>query len=61
MDLRRVKAEVGGRILCGELVRVNGKSAVIRFVGKKGVPFTIKRHMEKHRVKFLDGGVDVRI
>ncbi len=53
-ELRQVKAEVGGRILHGELLRLNNKTATIRFPGSGDKPaFTIKRHLTKHRVKFL--------
>lgn len=55
-NLRTVTAEVGGRILSGELVRLNGKTAIIRFSPVRKKPFTIKRHLEKHQVKFMDVG-----
>ncbi len=59
-ELRQVKAEVGGRILYGELLRLNNKTATIRFPGSGGKPaFTIKRHIVKHQVKFLGSLEDV--
>lgn len=59
-ELRSVKAEVGGRILTGELVSLNHKTALIRFPGSGGrEPFTVKRHLEKHRVKILGRKADI--
>jgi hypothetical protein len=54
---RAVKAEIGGVIKRGELVERNDKTVLVRFPGGKGgEPFVVKRHIIKHRVKFIKPG-----